>query len=566
VHAATTPLLAPRLALRLGTAELALAPGRTYTVGSAADNDVRVEHATVASRHATIAPGNGGFAIEDLGSPAGIAINGRRVRRAVLQPGDAIGIGAITVRVVRAGATPPTSTFQQVMASELQRAPWLLLSAAIHAAVLLLLWWLLHEPQGTARDAARLAIAHGEHVSSIEEARPEPQVVIEDEPQEDPLQDPALAAAEPDAEELQETASAPRPDWRGADAGLLTRIKTSARPQRDILREGGQTVAAGGFGRTVSELRRSGLEIVFVFDSTGSMAGVLGAAKARIAQMAEALHALVPDSRVGVVTYRDRDGSEEYLTRSVPLAQDFYRAINFMQVVSANGGGDPPEAVLEGLEEALRQTWNPTARRVVVLVGDAPPHKATWARIRARVGAFVKDGRSCVHAIVTATDERDRTAREALRAFEEIARLGRGQCLQLGNDVEILRHVLSLAFGSEFRRNIDEVFAILQRDRHLIPPATQAWVQRNDRDALARELDRRPVADEVVRALIGADRAVLRSIVELANRPDLSGSARQAISYVLQQALDLQRPPLDPLADGPPPPAVRRALLDLLER
>jgi hypothetical protein len=89
-------------------------------------------------------------------------------------------------------------------------------------------------------------------------------------------------------------------------------------------------------------------------------------------------------------------------------------------------------------------------------------------------------------------------------------------------------------------------------------------VQRNDPDALARELSRRPIADDVVRALIGADRAVLRTLVGLAGRADLGEPARQAISYVLQRALDLHRPPFDPLAGGPPQPAVRQALLDLL--
>jgi hypothetical protein len=91
-------------------------------------------------------------------------------------------------------------------------------------------------------------------------------------------------------------------------------------------------------------------------------------------------------------------------------------------------------------------------------------------------------------------------------------------------------------------------------------------VQRNDREALARELSRSPVADDVVRALICADRAVLRTVVELSARTELGEGAQQAIAYILQRALDLQRPPCDPLAAGPPPPAMRKALLELLDR
>ena len=36
----------------------------------------------------------------------------------------------------------------------------------------------------------------------------------------------------------------------------------------------------------------------------------------------------------------DRGNDEEYLTRAVPLGHDFYRVINFMQVIEAAGGGE----------------------------------------------------------------------------------------------------------------------------------------------------------------------------------------------------------------------------------
>src|SRR5262249_44155840 len=43
--------------------------------------------------------------------------------------------------------------------------------------------------------------------------------------------------------------------------------------------------------------------------------------------------------------------------------------------LQANGGGDGPEAVFAGLVAASHELrWRPHARRVAVLVGDAPPH------------------------------------------------------------------------------------------------------------------------------------------------------------------------------------------------
>jgi len=42
--------------------------------------------------------------------------------------------------------------------------------------------------------------------------------------------------------------------------------------------------------------------------------------------------------------------------------------------MQASGGGDGPEAVTDGLYDVARLDWRPAAARVVVWVGDAPPH------------------------------------------------------------------------------------------------------------------------------------------------------------------------------------------------
>ncbi len=42
--------------------------------------------------------------------------------------------------------------------------------------------------------------------------------------------------------------------------------------------------------------------------------------------------------------------------------------------MEARGGGDGPEAVTDGLYDMVRLDWRPRAARVVVWVGDAPPH------------------------------------------------------------------------------------------------------------------------------------------------------------------------------------------------
>ena len=109
------------------------------------------------------------------------------------------------------------------------------------------------------------------------------------------------------------------------------------------------------------------------------------------------------------------------------------------------GGGDRDEAVLEGLIAALQQRWSKDARRVIVLVGDAPPHDATEASIQSRMKAFAADGRSYMHAIVTSENGKNQLPKDTLKSFGKIASAGKGQCLPFEDEEQILRHALRTA-------------------------------------------------------------------------------------------------------------------------
>ena len=132
------------------------------------------------------------------------------------------------------------------------------------------------------------------------------------------------------------------------------------------------------FVKTVASLRRSGLEIVFCFDSTGSMGPILDAAKADLLELFELVQELVPRTRMGIITYRDR--GDEYVTRATRLGVGRFEALAFLSSVTAGGGGDYPEAVDEALLLASKFPWRPGARKITILVGDAPPHENRMRR------------------------------------------------------------------------------------------------------------------------------------------------------------------------------------------
>jgi pSer/pThr/pTyr-binding forkhead associated (FHA) protein len=88
--------------------------GQTVTIGRALDADLRLPDGLTSRRHAEITVVDGQVIIEDLESANGTFINGCRVRRALLRPGDRmlIGVTSLELSVEYAGTSPAAPAFQ----------------------------------------------------------------------------------------------------------------------------------------------------------------------------------------------------------------------------------------------------------------------------------------------------------------------------------------------------------------------------------------------------------------------------------------------------------------------
>lgn len=119
-------------------------------------------------------------------------------------------------------------------------------------------------------------------------------------------------------------------------------------------------------------LRR--LDLVFCVDLTGSMGALIDAARAHIGRVLDALKAeLGDDLRVGMVGYRDHSDGPKLL-QVEPLTTDVDQVRRAINEAKVDGGGDAPEAVFAGLVKCLELPWAEGSYRVVILIGDAPPH------------------------------------------------------------------------------------------------------------------------------------------------------------------------------------------------
>jgi hypothetical protein len=126
------------------------------------------------------------------------------------------------------------------------------------------------------------------------------------------------------------------------------------------------------------------VDIAFLVDATGSMGDEIEFLKLELEDVIRNTmekHKSL-SLRAASVFYRDK--RDEYITKNVGFNDDLLKAINFIKLQSALGGGDFPEAVDDALATALDSIqWNKNARtKLLFLILDAPPHSEAKERIQ----------------------------------------------------------------------------------------------------------------------------------------------------------------------------------------
>jgi Mg-chelatase subunit ChlD len=120
------------------------------------------------------------------------------------------------------------------------------------------------------------------------------------------------------------------------------------------------------------------VEVVFVLDTTGSMGGLIEGAKEKIWSISNEIMRgkPAPEVKIGLVAYRDK--GDDYVTKTTDLTGDLDKVYSILMGFDANGGGDGPEHVNQGLKDAIEtMSWSKDKKAVkmIFLVGDAPPHE-----------------------------------------------------------------------------------------------------------------------------------------------------------------------------------------------
>ncbi|MHA3963585.1 MAG: vWA domain-containing protein [Candidatus Thorarchaeota archaeon SMTZ1-45] len=120
------------------------------------------------------------------------------------------------------------------------------------------------------------------------------------------------------------------------------------------------------------------LDVAFVVDTTGSMKDDITAVKDSLFEIVNHITARTEglEIRFGIVSYRDHPPQDRtYITRVFDFTEKIRRVHKLISELRPSEGGDTPEAVADGLFDArTKLTWERNAYKVLLLVGDAPPH------------------------------------------------------------------------------------------------------------------------------------------------------------------------------------------------
>ena len=106
-----------------------------------------------------------------------------------------------------------------------------------------------------------------------------------------------------------------------------------------------------GFGGFIGELRRKGLDVVLVIDGTGSMKLIIDDVKAKMQQLVQSIHRLVPIARIGIIVF----GGKGEKMNIQPLTLSPQKLTDFLNSIQAMGGGEWEEDTFGACETAIEQ-------------------------------------------------------------------------------------------------------------------------------------------------------------------------------------------------------------------
>lgn len=236
--------------------------------------------------------------------------------------------------------------------------------------------------------------------------------------------------------------------------GLMKRTKnndTPAAPARTVA-----VSVGGGETRVLRAGDRLGevgsVEVMFVFDTTGSMYGKLPGLVECTVQLVHELGQVSVPWKVTAVPFGDLEVAGDTIEDGLPWHDSVAPARQMLLGLRRNsGGGNSGESAFEALDLALRKEGGRSAMRVVVLITDEAAHQKKFSA-RDMINRVV-DEDVLVYSIATHHDYYRQMAERTGGSFIPIshsvdASAITGMFRRLGRDIARRSHKVLVAGGS----------------------------------------------------------------------------------------------------------------------
>ncbi len=479
-----------------------------------------------------------------------LLVDGVPVEFMRLNGGETITLGDATLRVhTRLGvgklneAVNESYTFEnnfgRLMVRSIRKSHWLLLSCITHLSIVLLVSYLMDEktipvtPIGFVQDGIGDSLGEfpldDDLASGPSEYEFDDPVVDEFDALEDLEAGESMAGVEADRFDEDLFGNLGQ-DGTGLDAGGNEKIGDMINPGRGM----GKLFGKGsGWSEHVGTLRSTGLDIAIIFDSTGSMVALINEVKPTINEMVKALHRIVPDLRIALITYKGNPGASDYVVAGTPFVNDLYELLNFMNSVDISGGSAEGYAAIDkGLGRAVNKLeWRDETQKAIVLIGDAAPFPRTVSdtlhlvrRFDGRVSTIYKNSEHTPGYLEPTT----------LSNFRGIARAGKGDFIRYDVTGDVVQHVVTVVLGSEFADQIRRVFAYQEKGPWKKVLARRA--AEGDIDWLLKQMMKKDSRPEVADALLQiGGKALAARIWRLLQQGDLAAWELQRCVYILSE-------------------------------
>jgi hypothetical protein len=129
----------------------------------------------------------------------------------------------------------------------------------------------------------------------------------------------------------------------------------------------------------LNQLKGKSVDIVLCLDTTESMKNDIDPLRRRLIPEMRSIVAEYTSFRIGMVLYKDY--FDDYINKPIPFTNNFTVFQNNLNAIQVSGGRDIPESVHEALYQAAVFFPWAAEERIVILIGDAPPHARPRGKI-----------------------------------------------------------------------------------------------------------------------------------------------------------------------------------------